>query len=651
MTRLKPAAPLAGLTLALTLAACGQTPDTPGAAITAGALSAQAVRSGPTLSTLAPGKFQELNQKLKVNIVLVGYEQGAGPRNVDAKKLRAELPGTYRTVNRSPKFYGLPAELGVNFTYDYNVVYADQNYEDAFFGYLKSAAKDAPLTAQQKAYNAQTVRTRTITSNALIDAPSTEKWLANHAPAGVDTTQYTVYLVNWYGRQDFRDHVYSKLDEPDPDTGTNFGLRDSRKLIAWGGTAADDEESGQGQKPNARVWFYDLSAGPEAWTLNYDLTKQDVDGDGEPDERMPPVWEYGNTGATYRPFDNLSRDLGRVTRYVALDLLFTTSPLYKPAISAPALPRNVQLDINVYQGEAGFDATTLIKQKLLLQELGELQPNTNFSAEVTSLPFEGRAADVYLCYLSGHSCYGGSISKTGYGDLFKVHQTQLMRFLEGDADYEVPIFAYHTGDLDIPFLGLADDNYADGTQSFVFGADNRATRASYGLTTTLIHEVGHHLGMSHPHDGYDSETDNDFGAYGAYTYANVGDESNSMMSYIDLNWDFSQFDRDNMNRYLTSVYLNEANAVLATLYASGKAGRVAVTLAAADANAADAVRTYGTMNYAAAAQKAQTAYSGVMRAAADAGVKIEPQAWPADYKAKGGSSKFVDTVTYQRSLP
>jgi hypothetical protein len=29
-----------------------------------------------------------------------------------------------------------------------------------------------------------------------------------------------------------------------------------------------------------------------------------------------------------------------------------------------------------------------------------------------------------------------------------------------------------------------------------------------------------------------------------------------MMSYIDLNWDFSQFDRDNMNRYLTSVYIN-----------------------------------------------------------------------------------------------
>ena len=36
-------------------------------------------------------------------------------------------------------------------------------------------------------------------------------------------------------------------------------------------------------------------------------------------------------------------------------------------------------------------------------------------------------------------------------------------------------------------------------------------QSGYGLTTTQIHEVGHHLGMSHPHDGYDSETGVDYG--------------------------------------------------------------------------------------------------------------------------------------------
>ena len=35
----------------------------------------------PTFTTLQPGQFREINQNLKVNIVLVGYHQGAGPRD------------------------------------------------------------------------------------------------------------------------------------------------------------------------------------------------------------------------------------------------------------------------------------------------------------------------------------------------------------------------------------------------------------------------------------------------------------------------------------------------------------------------------------------------------------------------------------------
>ena len=109
----------------------------------------------------------------------------------------------------------------------------------------------------------------------------------------------------------------------------NFAIeRDSRKLIAWGGTTPDDEETGLGSLH--RIWFYDLSAGPEGWTDNWNV-------DDDYGYRMPPVWEYGNM-AGYRPFDNLSGDLGKVTRYVGIDLLFTTSPLYKPAISPPRYP-------------------------------------------------------------------------------------------------------------------------------------------------------------------------------------------------------------------------------------------------------------------------------------------------------------------------
>jgi len=40
-----------------------------------------------------------------------------------------------------------------------------------------------------------------------------------------------------------------------------------------------------------------------------------------------------------------------------------------------------------------------------------------------------------------------------------------------------------------------------------------------------------------------------------------------------------------------------------------------------------------------------------LAAAKAAGVQVEPQSWQADYKAKGASTKFVDSVDYQRSKP
>ena len=82
------------------------------------------------------------------------------------------------------------------------------------------------------------------------------------------------------------------------------------------------------------MWFYDLSAGPENWGGSYDVDNADLDGDGVADYRIPVSWEYGH----YRPKPELAGDLGKVVRYVGLDLLFTTSPLYPPYFTADRLP-------------------------------------------------------------------------------------------------------------------------------------------------------------------------------------------------------------------------------------------------------------------------------------------------------------------------
>ena len=137
-------------------------------------------------------------------------------------------------------------------------------------------------------------------------------------------------------------------------------------MIAWGGTPRR-RETGFGAH---RTWFYDLSAGPEGWTDNWNVDDADLDGNGDVDYRMPPVWEYGNTSG-YRPFDDLSGDLAKVVRYVAIDLLFTTSPLYDPGLAAQA-PAALKLDINMFQADPASNGTVYLK--LAVTRSRELQP-------------------------------------------------------------------------------------------------------------------------------------------------------------------------------------------------------------------------------------------------------------------------------------
>src|SRR5512134_131477 len=255
---------------------------------------------------LDPGGVTPLRERVPVNFVFVGYEPG----QVQRAGFLSRLPQRYRPQVRFKMFYGLPSDLGIGYAYDYDVTYTDAAFEDRFFGALSGLADPAPLTLYQRQYNDQKTNVLDVSKNHFIDAPSVERWLIDHAPAGVDTTQDTLFFINWWGRDDFEFHVYTKTNEPDPDTGYNFGVqRESRKIIAWGGTPATDEEDGS--RGERRVWFYDLSAGPESWTDNWNVDDADLDGNGVPDYRMPPVWEYLEPGGDRSP-GKLTADLARV---------------------------------------------------------------------------------------------------------------------------------------------------------------------------------------------------------------------------------------------------------------------------------------------------------------------------------------------------
>ncbi len=573
----------------------------------------------PSLRHLDPGGQPSLGEKVPVNVVFLGYDR----RDVNGGEFLRGLADTYEPEVLSRRWYGGQEKLGISSRYDYDLTFADRRYEDRFFDRLKTLATPQPTTVFQEEYNAQS-EVLDVTDNAWIDAPSVEKWLAFNPPRGVDTRENTVFLVNWFGRPDFRFHVYTKTDEPEPDTGYNFGLeRDSRKLVAWGGTTADDEESGLGS--TRRVWFHDLSAGPEVFAGSYDVDNPDLDGDDVPDYRMPPIWEY--TAGGYRSPSALTGDLAKLTRYVALDLLMTTSPIYPVELPTSEPPTSINLDSNTYEGWAGVDASdSYIKPDLLQAEISELMlGQKDISYDEQDLPLSGLALDCYRGWLVGEPCLP-DVPLPPEANLYLQNLEELARTQDDQdtVDYEMGLFNYAVETDDPTPLGFADDNWSDGTQSFVFSFISPfIVDAGYGLTTTQIHEVGHHVGLSHPHDGFDSESGTDISPSGDFYFAWHGDAVNSMMSYIDLNWDFSQFDQDNMARFQTAAYVEAANRLAAEALDAPQARRAYNELRRADRLVGRAERAFARHRYPLAWGLAGAAYAQAAEGAREAGVDVD----------------------------
>lgn len=562
---------------------------------------------------LQPGQTVTFEQKIPINIIFIGYNRNTINRDV----LRNQLPRTYEPVVRVAPFYGLPGrDMGLKFNFDYNISFAENNFANRFFDYLKQIGTPGDPTAYQLAYNDQEKNVRNVTGPVLyIDAPSVETWLADNL--SVKPNSYTVVFINWYSRPDFQFHVYEKTDEPDPDTGHNFGEEDFAKVIAWGGT-------------NSRLWFYDLSAGPEWNTSNWNVDNPDLDGDDVVDYRMPPIWEYTQKG--FRKLAALSKDLGLVTRFVGIDLLFTSSPLYDPLVTAPGIGGDKVLHINMFEDDPQNLGTNIINTDYIQSQMASLVPYYNWQVELVDInPIDEQARRAFRIFTGVRQrddCWNEF--GTTDAELFCFFNANLDRYVPAydEEDYVIPIFAFNTTDArmgnQLGLLGFADDNWMDGTQTFVFEFDSPLlVSLGYGFSTTTVHETGHHIGLSHPHDGYDSELGLDYGPGGEFYFAWVGDESDTVMQYLGLSNTFSQFDMDNLYRWEFAGYLNWANDLLDDILAHPDADNVQDNVAQAETYAMQAIESFNQWDYLAAATNARLAYEQIALAAAELGISTD----------------------------
>jgi hypothetical protein len=562
-------------------------------------------------ATIQPGQHPALHLVTPVNLVFVGYQPGS----VDIHRILGLLPAQGDPLVRDPKFYGITKDVGLRYDYQYNVRFTGKAFDDAFFGYLASAAIPGQRDYFQEYYNQQQHNAVDVSPQiAYLDANATEAWLEHQSQArlGIPASQDTVFLVNWYGRPDFQFHDYYHQGHPDPDTGVDGGIYSQSLTRAWGGNSGP-------------TWFFDLSAGPVYADASWEVDTADATGDGVLDYRIPPIWEYGNTTG-YRPFTDLSGDLAKVIRYLAIDAMFTPSPFYDPAATVPGPDGSKQIQLDIFEGNPADNGLNYVHPAAAQAEVQRLQPYySGTTMTVTDQPLAGDA-------LNAFDIADGSLSAPGcwtpfgypFAQLFcyfRDHRAQYFPSQPGDAVIPEAGFTFPDPDL-FGFTGAADDDWQTGAPSFIyiFNTPNVRARFNYAYTDNTVHEAGHYLGLSHPHDGYDSTTGVDFTVTGAFYFAWIGDETSTVMSYLLGNETYDQFDLDNQARWQAARLLDLADTDTAAILAKPHSAQVDLQLVQADLQFTKAVVALHLANWATAATAAVTGYRDIQRIDATLGI-------------------------------
>ncbi len=584
---------LSGLLPSAALAAGGSSATT---ATTASALSAL---SALPFGTLQPGRTVTYTQRVPINIVLLGFKPG----QINRHELLANLPSSSKPATRDWLKYGLKGrDLGLRYDYDYHVSNASSDVTDRYFAYLRASATFViHPTIFQQAYNAQAHHVLDVTGPVLVDdGPAAEEWLEHNLD--VPSKGYTLVFVNWYARPDFQFHLYTKNDEPDPDTGFNFGLTQQNGLLtAWGGS-------------HGRLWFYDLSAGPDWNSGNYDQDDADFNGDGIPEYRIPPIWEY--TPGGYRDPSALSSDLGLVTRYVGLDELFTSSPYYDPLATAPGPGGSKVVQVNMFEDDPATSGTDSMKLSIVSSALAALEPYYNWKTNLIDRnpidPDALKAWRIQAASITADDCW--NTYHTTDAELYCYFTAHASQYLPSGQpnDYVSNVLALNTTDAavaNVAYLGSAWDTFVDGRQTIIQEFLPTFWRAISGGTQTTIHEAGHLVaGLGHPHDGYDPASGRFIDPENDLDFVWLGDASETVMNYLYDTHAFGQFDQDNVHRWETAGYLNWSNSLLGKILAQPGALKYVPDLVRADVDATKALAAFGRWDFLTSATGARQVY-------------------------------------------
>ena len=531
---------------------------------------AQAAAGSPVQEASSPESSSSTQQTVPVRIALIGF----GDEVDDDAEILSWLPPTYRPVVRYPRFYGLEGrDLGLDYEFEYSVERKTSGLHQAVLHLPEERGCAGPgARLYQEVYNDQASNVLDVTGPVLyIDAPAGRAMARTRTTAGRGRSAGTpIYFVNWYGRSDFQFHVYTKTDEPDPDTRYNFGR-----------AARVPEDGLVGRHLTAGAGSTISRPGPEAWAGNFDVDDDDLDGDGVEDYRIPPIWEYG-PGRLPAPAEHLSDDMGLLDALRGHQPSFTTSPLYDPLVSAPEPRGRKVAHIAMLEDEAGasgldwFHADVRLEQWQAVPAVLPVEGGPS-PTRTRSMPGPSSSLDIFAGNSDADDCwneFGGPAVRASSSATSPRNFSTYVPPYTAATHVERDLLLQH-----LRPTGWAASSACSASPTTTGRTARRPTSSSsaapptatlgFGFTSTIVHEFGHHIGMSHPARRLRLRTSTSTSApSGPFYFAWLGDESDTVMHYIAVSNGFGRHNQDNMYRWETAGYLNWANALAGDILAS-----------------------------------------------------------------------------------
>lgn len=471
------------------------------------------------------------DENLKLKIEFIGYNEEL----INETAIVSELKDDFSFYSYKPHS---------NFHFNFEFSYASENETNDLEDFIVSVGNNG--TGTGKKINTTLLEEDLISGERSdiflpadgmsIDAELVEDYIYDNLyTEPVNDPGYTLYILN-YSQLDTLDHslehwydvegVSSDTNESISWWYSGYGNLSKRSAMGWGG--------------NYRFCFLDLSA--RSWFFDYINTA------------WKDYFDLGDESYyNYPDLDNLTQTFDmetlegkeKLTEYL-IDWINTyLGNVFSGPVSNPPLGRSISLQVKVFNnltlnGYAEEDLIWCISQNRILDQLENDFPWINWLIDIEWVELTDDPS--LFDYIQN------SINIDPNGIKYVEVSNGLFSYLQNDldahfnlslADEVLPCYFFLTNEVHfrwngISFAGLGGMGWEIllGDQNSIF-EDGVVTEPRRGMSSVMIHELGHSLGLPHPHSS----------TYG-WGSAFVAD----VMSYFAYEQSFSTFYKDAIGR-------------------------------------------------------------------------------------------------------